>query len=79
MLTGVLDNDGVVYHKFVLAEQTINEPLYAKVLKRLREVIRKNRPTNLQERPSLHPENAPSHTPIVVRTLLAEICIPLLH
>ncbi|GBM34227.1 hypothetical protein AVEN_60569-1 [Araneus ventricosus] len=79
MLIVFFDNKGVVHHEFVPAGQTVNVPFYMQVLKRLRETIRRKCPTKWQGGWSLHHDNAPSHTSIVVQTWFAEKNILLLH
>lgn len=65
------DNEGVLHHDFVLAEQTVKDLLYVLVLKRLKKAIRRKRPANWQERWSLYYNNALSHTSIVVQIRVA--------
>ncbi|GBL89961.1 hypothetical protein AVEN_234677-1 [Araneus ventricosus] len=79
MLIAFFDNEDVVYHEFVPAGQTVNGPLHVQVLKRLRETIRRKRPTKWQGGWSLLHYNAPSHTYIVVQIWVAEKNILLLH
>lgn len=79
MLIAFFDNEGVVHHEFVPAGQTVNGPFYVQVLKRVREAVRRKRPGKWLGGWSLHHDNAPSHTSIVVQTWLAEKKIPLLH
>ncbi|GBM09085.1 hypothetical protein AVEN_62907-1 [Araneus ventricosus] len=70
---------GVVHHEFVQAGQTVNGSFHVQVLKRLRQAIRRKSPAKWQGGWSLHHDNAPSHTSIVVQTWLAEKNILLLH
>ncbi|GBM18903.1 hypothetical protein AVEN_137273-1 [Araneus ventricosus] len=72
MLIAFFDNEGVVHHEFVPAGQTVNGPFNVQALKRLGEPIRRKRPAKWQGGCSLHHDNAPSQTSIVVQTWLAE-------
>ncbi|GBL91735.1 hypothetical protein AVEN_71374-1 [Araneus ventricosus] len=79
MLVAFFGNEGVVHHEFVPDGQSVNGPFYMQVLKRLREAIRRKRPAKWQGGWSLHHDNAPSHTSIVVQMWLAKKNILLLH
>ena len=63
---------GIVHYQFVPTGQTVNQVYYLEVLKRLREKVRRKRPelfaNNLW---ILHHDNAPAHTALSLRELLA--------
>jgi hypothetical protein len=44
MLTVFFDCDGVIHHEFLSRGQTVNEQCYLKMMKRLREAVRRKRP-----------------------------------
>ena len=68
----IFDIRGIVRYEFVPTEQTVNQLYYLKVLERLREKVRRKRP-NLFANNSwiLYHNNAPAHTALSVRELLA--------
>jgi hypothetical protein len=62
---------GIVHKEFVPPGQTVNGKFYCEVLKQLREDIRRKRPDKWKNNNwFLHHDNAPDHTPPVVRKFL---------
>ena len=59
-----MKNNGVVHHKFLPKDQTINKQYYLGVMRRLREAIR-------QKRPDLW-ESSNAHNAIVIRNFLTQ-------
>jgi transposase len=61
-----------VHHEFLYQGQTVNHWYYLKVLKRLRENVRSNKP-KLWKNNSwfLHHDNAPAHALLLIRDFLA--------
>jgi hypothetical protein len=63
---------GVVHHEFLCQGQTVNRWYYLKVLKSLRENIRRERPQLLRNNSwFLHHDNAPAHASLPIRNFLA--------
>jgi hypothetical protein len=62
-----------VHHEFLRKVQTVNRWYYLEVLKRLRENVRRKRPSYLETTPgfSLHHDSAPAHTSLLMRDFLA--------
>lgn len=62
-----------VHYEFLPKGQTVNKEYYVEVLRRLREAIRKKRPTLWQNQSwRLHHDNAPAHTSLLVSEFLAK-------
>lgn len=72
MLVAFFDCRGVVHHKFVPPNQTVNQTLYIEILRRLREKIRKTRPKLWPDKWFLHHDNAPCHSSLAVREFLTK-------
>lgn len=73
MLTVFFDYRGVVHLKFLPSGTTVNKEYYLAVMRRLREAIRKKKPDLWTENSwFLHYDNAPPHTSLLVRDLLAK-------
>jgi len=67
-----LDIRGIVHYEFVQTGQTVNQVYYLKVLKRLREKVRRKRPELFANNSwILHHYNASAHTALSVREFLA--------
>jgi len=59
--------NGIVHKEFVPPGQTVNQQFYLKVLKRLRDIVRKKRPEIWSTSDwFLHHDNAPAHTALCV-------------
>jgi len=71
MLIAFLDIDDVIHHEFVPPGQTVNCHFYVQVLQRLRDAVRRKKRDKWQGEWSLHRDNAPSHTSLVVQQFLA--------
>ena len=73
MLIIFFDCEGVVHYEFAPRGQTINKGYYVKVLKRLRDAVRKKRPHFWSSSDSLlHHDNAPAHSSNLVQQFLAK-------
>jgi transposase len=67
------DIQGIVHKEFVPLGQTVNGKFYCKVLKRLREGIRRKRPDKWKNNNwFLHHDNAPAHTSLVRQFLTSK-------
>jgi len=63
---------GIVHHEFAPEGQTVNAAFYVEVLKRLRDRVRRVRPELWEGRRwILHHDNAPAHSALIVREVLA--------
>ena len=65
------DSQGVVYKEFVSTGQTVNKQYYREVLERLRKRVHLVRP-EIADNWMLHHDNAPCHTVISVKEVLAK-------
>jgi len=66
------DWKGIVHHKFVPRGETVNKEFYLKVMKRLREAMRRKRPEAWTNKIwMLHHDNAPAHASLFIREFLA--------
>lgn len=73
MLTVFFDYQGVVHHEYAPRGQTINKEYYCQVLRRLRDAIRRKRPTlHRSGEWRLHHDNAPAHSAQLVQQYLAK-------
>jgi transposase len=73
MLIVFFDWKGVVHHEFVPRGETVNKEFYLKVMKRLREAVRRKRPEAWTNKTwMLHHDNAPPHTSLLIREFLAK-------
>lgn len=71
LLTVFFDYHGIVFYEFLPQGATVNKEYYLRVLRRLREAIRRKRPDLWKEKSwKLHHDNAPPHTSILVRNFL---------
>ena len=67
-----LDIRGIVHYKFVPTGQTVNQVYYLEILARLREKVRRKQPELFANNSwILHHDNAPAHTALSVREVLA--------
>jgi len=67
------DWKGIVHHEFVPRGETVNKEFYLKVLKRLRESVRRERPGAWTNKTwMLHHDNAPAHASLLIREFLAK-------
>jgi len=67
-----LDIRGIVRYEFVPTGQTVNQLYYLEVLKKLREKVRRKRPKLFTSNSwILQHDNAPAHTALSVREILA--------
>ncbi|UYV61965.1 hypothetical protein LAZ67_1007210 [Cordylochernes scorpioides] len=72
-LTVFFDCRGVVHHEFLPQGRTVNKEYYLQVMRNLREAIRQKRPDLCKNKNwLLHHDNAPAHTSLLVRDLLAK-------
>ncbi|UYV67619.1 hypothetical protein LAZ67_5001386 [Cordylochernes scorpioides] len=73
LLTVFFDCRGVVHHEFLPQGRTVNKEYYLQVMRNLREAIRQKRPDLWKNKNwLLHHDNAPAHTSLLVRDLLAK-------
>ncbi|UYV63887.1 hypothetical protein LAZ67_2005888 [Cordylochernes scorpioides] len=73
LLTVFFDCRGVVYHEFLPQGRKVNKEYYLQVMRNLREAIRQKRTDLWKNKNWLLPhDNAPAHTSLLVRDLLAE-------
>jgi len=73
MLICFFDIKGLVYFEFVPQGQTVNQQFYLELLKRFRDVARRNRPELWRSGEwLLHHDNAPAHTALSVRQFLTK-------
>ncbi|UYV82496.1 hypothetical protein LAZ67_21002531 [Cordylochernes scorpioides] len=64
---------GVVHHEFLPQGRTVNKEYYLQVMRNFREAIRQKRPDLWKNKNwLLHHDNAPAHTSLLVRDLLAK-------
>ncbi|UYV82124.1 hypothetical protein LAZ67_21001012 [Cordylochernes scorpioides] len=71
VITG--DEAGVVHHGFMPKGRTVNKEYYLQVMRNLRETIRQKRPDLWKNKNwLLHHDNAPAHTSLLVRDILAK-------
>ncbi|UYV78701.1 SLIT2 [Cordylochernes scorpioides] len=71
--TVFFDCRGVVHHEFFPQGRTVNKEYYLQVMRNLREEIRLKRPDLWKNKNwLLHHDNAPAHTSLLVRDLLAK-------
>jgi len=67
------DWKGIVHHEFVPRGETVNKEFYLKVMKRLREAVRRKRPEAWTNKTwMLHHDNAPAHASLLIREFLAK-------
>jgi len=63
---------GIVHYEFVPTGQIVNQINYLEILERLREIVRRKWPEIFANNSRiLHPDNAPAHTALSVREVLA--------
>ncbi|UYV70805.1 hypothetical protein LAZ67_8000693, partial [Cordylochernes scorpioides] len=73
LLTVFFDCRGAVHHEFLPQGRTVNKEYYLQVMCNLREAIRQKRPDLWKNKNWLfHHDNAPAHTSLLVRELLAK-------
>ncbi|UYV76286.1 hypothetical protein LAZ67_13003262 [Cordylochernes scorpioides] len=73
LLTVFFDCRGVVHHEFLPQGRTVNKEYYLQVMRNLREAIRQKRPDLWKNKNwLLHHDNAPAHTSLLVRAILAK-------
>jgi len=70
-LLPLFDIRGIVHYEFVPNGQTVNQVYYLEVLERLLEKVRRKRPELFANSWILHNNNAPAHTALSVREVLA--------
>jgi len=64
--------EGLFNYEFVPPGQTVNQVYYLEVLERMREKVRRKRPELFSNNSwILHHDNAPAHTTLSVRQILA--------
>ena len=80
MLTVFFDSEGVVHFEYAPDGQTVNKEYYLEVLRRLRDAVRRKRPTKWSSGDwHLHHDNAPPHSAHLVQNFLAKHGIPQLR
>ena len=63
----------IVHHEFVPHGETVNKEFYLKVMKRLREAVRRKKPEAWTNKTwMLHHDNAPPHASLLIRECLAK-------
>jgi histone-lysine N-methyltransferase SETMAR len=73
MLIISFDASGILHKEFVPPGQTVNQQFYLKLLKRLRDSVRKKRPEMWSSGDwFLHHDIAPAHTALSVQHFLAK-------
>ena len=79
LLTFFFYASGVVHHEYLPEGSTVNQTYYIKVLKRLRDAIRRKRPELWKSGDwFFHHDNAPAHSALRTREFLAKHSITLL-
>jgi len=73
------DIRGIIKFEFVPTGQTVNQVYYLEVLERLRENVRRKRPEIFANNSWILHHNAPAHTALTVRELLATKQITMLE
>jgi hypothetical protein len=63
---------GIVYHKFIVQGQKVNQQCYLEVLTRLRESVRRKQHELWPDKWILHRDNAPAHDALRVPEFLAK-------
>jgi len=67
------DWKGIAHHEFVPRGETVNKEFYLKVMKRLREALRRKRPEAWTNKTwMLHHDNAPAQGSLLIREFLAK-------
>jgi len=65
--------NGIIHNEFVPRVETVNKEFYLKVMKRLREAVRRKRPEAWTNKTwTLHHDNAPAHASLLIREFLAK-------
>jgi len=73
MLIVFFDWKGIVHHEFVPRGEIVNKEFYLKVMKHLREAVRRKRPEAWTNKTwMLHHNNAPAHASLLIREFLAK-------
>jgi hypothetical protein len=72
MLTVFFDIEGIVLAEFVPRCNAVNSEYYKGLLERLRNDVRQKRPEKWKNGFVLHHDNAPCHTSLVIRQILAD-------
>ena len=73
MLTCFFDSRGFVHHEYAPEDQIIDKEYHQKVLRRLREAVRRKRPNmRVANNFQLHHDNAPAHSAHVIHAFLAK-------
>lgn len=72
MLLLFFDDEGVVHHEFMPRGSTVNSLFYRDVLRRVREDVRRKRPSKWKNGWLLHHDNAPCYTSIMMREFLTK-------
>jgi transposase len=72
MLIDFFDTEGIVRAEFVPRGTTVNSEYYKGLLERIRNNVRRKRPETWKNVFLLHHDNAPCHTPLVIRQFLAD-------
>ena len=70
----MIDANGIVHKEFVPPGRTVNQQFYLKVLKRLRDSVRRKKRPEMWSRGDwfLHHDNAPAHTALRVQQCSAK-------
>jgi len=77
MIIVFFDSRGIVHKEFVPPGQTVNHAFYKYVLERLRKWVQQVQ-TDIADNWVLHHNNAPAHTALSIREILAKENIPVL-
>jgi len=72
-LRASFDWKSIVHHEFVSRGEIVNKEFYLKVMKRLKEVVRRKRLEAWTNKTwMLHHDNAPAHASLLIREFLAK-------
>jgi hypothetical protein len=73
MLAVFLNCEGIIHHEFLPRGQTVNKEYYLKVMKVLREAVRRKRPGMLRGKKwLLHHDNAPVHFSLLIHDFITK-------
>jgi transposase len=80
LLTIFFDYRGILHHSYAPEGQTINKEYYLKVIRHLRDAVRRNRLDLWASRNwQLHHDNAPAHSSHLIQSFLVKHSIPVVR